>query len=177
MSEKGAIIELITLLNLGRADDLAEKLEEMAVQDIAEAMSQAEPADRLRILRALPEERRTDTFSYLSHGLQREVIAELNPGEARRILRELVPDDRTAFLESLDPQELEGFLKLLGPEDLKQSLKLLGYPEESVASSRCFHNGRWPARSTTFATRPTVAKPSTSCLLRTTGANCSTPYA
>lgn len=132
MAEKGAIIELIALLNLERDEDLVEKLEEMAVQDIANAISQLEPEDRVKVLRSLPEERRTDTFSYLSHGLQREIIAELRPPEARRILRELVPDDRTAFLESLDEVELESCLKLLGPEDLKQSLKLLGYPEESV---------------------------------------------
>lgn len=132
MAEKGAIIELIALLNLERERDLTEKLEEMAVQDIADAMSQMEAEHRIKILRLLPEERRTDTFSYLSHGLQRDIIAELRPPEARRILRELVPDDRTGFLESLDPEQLESCLKLLAPEDLKQSLKLLGYPDESV---------------------------------------------
>ncbi len=132
MSEKGAIIELLALLSLGRDQDLSEKLDEMPVQDIAEAMSQIAAEDRLRVLRILPDERRTDTFSYLSHGLQRDLITELRPAEARQILRELVPDDRTAFLEDLVPEELEGFLKLLGPEDLKQSLKLLGYPDESV---------------------------------------------
>lgn len=133
MAEKGAIIELIALLKLGRDIDLNEKLDEMAVQDIAEAISQLDDeSDRLTVFMALPEERRTDTFSYLSHGLQREVLSGLDNREARRTLRELVPDDRTAFLESLDPEDLEGFLKLLGPEDLKQSLKLLGYPEESI---------------------------------------------
>lgn len=132
MAEQGAIIELTALLNLDRDKDLAEKLEEMAVQDIATAMSQVEPDDRLKILRALPEERQTDAFSYLSHNTQREVIAELRPPEARKILRELVPDDRTSFLESLEAEELESCLKLLAPDDLKQSLKLLGYPEESV---------------------------------------------
>ena len=133
MSEKGFIIELIALIRLEREGDLAEKLEEMAVQDIAEAMSQLdEPEERQKILTTLPEERRTDTFAYLSLGLQREVLASLDNKEARRILHELVPDDRTAFLENLDPEELEGFLKLLEPQDLKQSLKLLGYPEESI---------------------------------------------
>jgi magnesium transporter len=132
MSEDGATIELQTLQALGRDRALADRLEEMAVQDIAGAMSQMVAESRLQVLRALPEERRADAFSYLSHGLQQQVISELDPGEARNILRELVPDDRTAFLESLAPQELEGFLKLLEPDDLKQSLKLLGYPEESV---------------------------------------------
>jgi magnesium transporter len=133
MAEKGEIMELVSLLKLGGDGDLAEKLEAMAVQDIAEAIAQLDDeSDRLTLLMTLPDERRTDTFSYLSHNLQREVLAALDNREARRILRELVSDDRTAFLESLDPEELEGFLKLLGPEDLKQSLKLLGYPEESI---------------------------------------------
>ncbi len=139
MAEKGSIIELLALVNLERDQDLAEKLEEMAVQDIAEAMSQAELPDRTKILRSLPEERRTDTFSYLSHGQQREIIGELSPAESRRILHELVPDDRTGFLESLDPEDLEGYLKLLGPDDLKQSLKLLGYPDESVGRLMTTH--------------------------------------
>lgn len=132
MSEQGAIVELLTLQNLGRREALSKKLEEMAVQDIARAMSQMAREGCLEVLGALPDERGADAFSYLSHPLQQEVISELEPDQARRILSELVPDDRTAFLESLAPQALEGFLKLLGPQDLKQSLKLLGYPEESV---------------------------------------------
>jgi magnesium transporter len=132
MSDEDVTAEVLTLQNLGREEALVEKLEETAVQDIAGAMAQMPLENRLQVLRALPDERRADAFSYLSHGLQQEVIGRLEPEEARRILQELVPDDRTAFLESLAPQDLEGFLKLLGPEDLKQSLKLLGYPEESV---------------------------------------------
>ena len=132
MAEKGAIIELIALIRLEREAEAADKLEEMAVQDIADAMGEVEGDERLLILRALPAERRTDTFSYLSQSLQREVIDALEQDEARRLLQEMVPDDRTAFLENLEPEDLEGFLKLLSPEDLKQSLKLLGYPEESI---------------------------------------------
>lgn len=133
MSEKGAIIELLALLKLGRDAELIEQMEEMAVQDIAEAISQLdEESERLQLLMSLQQERRTDTFSYLPHSLQREVLVALDDRDSRKILHELVPDDRTAFLENLDAEELEGFLKLLAPEDLKQSLKLLGYPEESI---------------------------------------------
>ncbi|WP_376695320.1 magnesium transporter [Wenzhouxiangella sp. EGI_FJ10305] len=132
MTEKGVIDELLTLQSLGRKEELEQRLEQLAVQDIARAMSQMARENCLEVLGALPDERAADAFSYLNHGLQQEVISELDPDQARRILRELVPDDRTAFLESLAPQDLEGFLKLLGPQDLKQSLKLLGYPEESV---------------------------------------------
>lgn len=132
MTEKGVIDELLDLQNSGRKAEIELRLEEMAVQDIARALSQMGREGRLQVLDTLPDERRADAFSYLSHGLQQEVISELEPDQARSILQELVPDDRTAFLESLAPQELEGVLKLLGPEDLKQSLKLLGYPEESV---------------------------------------------
>ncbi len=133
MSEKGAIIELLALLKLGRDTELNEQLEEMAVQDIAEAISQLDDeSERLKLLMSLQQERRTDTFSYLPHSLQREMLVSLDDRDSRKILHELVPDDRTAFLENLDAEELEGFLKLLAPEDLKQSLKLLGYPEESI---------------------------------------------
>ncbi|HLS05873.1 MAG TPA: magnesium transporter [Wenzhouxiangella sp.] len=132
MLQDHPIDHLLTLLTSNDDQALISQMEEMAVQDISEAISDAPQEDRLRIFELLPAERRTDAFSYFSRPLQRTFIDELDPNEAKRILRELVPDDRTAFLESLDPQDLENFLKLLGPEDLKQSLKLLGYPEESV---------------------------------------------
>lgn len=132
MAETTSDIELLTLLHLERLDDVRERLEETPVQDIAAVMAQAEPEERLQLLRMLPDERRTDAFSYLSHGLQLDTLEMLETRESRRILRELLPDDRTALLENLDPDELEDMLKLLGPEDLKQTLKLLGYPEESV---------------------------------------------
>lgn len=139
MSDQDVIAELLALQNLGREEALAEKLDVVAVQDIAGAMSQMPIERRPEVLRALPGERRAGAFSYLSHGVQQEVIGQLEPDEARGILKELLPDDRTAFLESLAPQDLEGFLKLLGPEDLKQSLKLLGYPEESVGRLMTTH--------------------------------------
>src|SRR5690625_866792 len=132
MLQDHPIDQLLTLLTSNDDQALISQLEEMAVQDISEAISDAPQENRLRLFELLPAERRTDAFSYFSRPLQRAFIDELDPDEAKRILRELVPDDRTAFLESLDPQDLENFLKLLGPEDLKQSLKLLGYPEESV---------------------------------------------
>lgn len=132
MSENEHIVELLGLLRLDEPEAMQEKLDEMPVQDIASVMSEAEPEEQLPILRALPDERRTDTFSYLGHGLQHDVLGRLEADEARRILHELVPDDRTALLESLEAEDLEDLLKLMGPEDLKQSLKLLGYPEESI---------------------------------------------
>jgi CBS domain-containing protein len=120
------------LLKLQEHEAVQEKLDEMAVQDIAEAISGLDPEERIAAFRILPRERRADAFSYLSLGLQGELLDALSTDEARSILHELVPDDRTAFLESLTPEELEGHLKLLGPDDLKQSLKLLGYPDESA---------------------------------------------
>lgn len=128
-----AISELIRLLELGQTHQLDEALDELAVQDIADALSQLELIeDRVSLFTRLPEERQTDTFSYLGDRQQLELINELPTATARRILHELLPDDRTAFLESLSPEDLESHLKLLAPENLKQSLKLLGYPEESI---------------------------------------------
>lgn len=132
MAETDVVESLLERLQAGDEDGLAARLEALPVQDIAHALAQMDSGDRLSVLRALPAERRTDTFSYMPHGLQREVIDGLSLKQARRILHELVPDDRTAFLESLSTDEFEGVLKLLAPEDLQQSLKLLGYPEETV---------------------------------------------
>ncbi|MDT8408702.1 MAG: magnesium transporter [Wenzhouxiangellaceae bacterium] len=132
MADKSAVEELETLLRAQRSGAISEKLDGMAVQDIAHAISQLKPEQGLQILRALSDERQAGTFSYLSQSLQQQVLQQLSADEARDILRNLVPDDRTAFLESTEPKQLEAMLKLLDPDDLKLSLKLLGYPEESI---------------------------------------------
>lgn len=132
MAEKGVIVELIALVRLHKAEEMRERLDDMPVQDIAEAMTALELEEQQQVFEALPDERQTDTFSYLSPSSQRELLGVLSDAKARQILHELLPDDRTAFLESLPAEALEDQLKLLGPEELKQSLKLLGYPEESI---------------------------------------------
>jgi len=125
--------ELAHLMQLGHTAELDEALDTLAVQDIADVLSEIEDnPERVALFQRLPEERQTDTFSYLGDKQQLDLINELPTPQARRILHELLPDDRTAFLESLSPEDLESHLKLLGPEDLKQSLKLLGYPDESI---------------------------------------------
>ncbi len=128
-----AIAELIGLINHGQLNLATELLDQMAVQDIADAVCELETTEaRVALFSQLPEERQTNTFSYLGDAQQLELINVLPPPTGRRILHELLPDDRTAFLESLSPEDLESHLKLLAPEELKQSLKLLGYPEESI---------------------------------------------
>lgn len=125
--------ELMHLIQLGQMVELDQALDALAVQDIADVISEIEEnAQRVTLFQRLPEERQTDTFSYLGDKQQLDLINELPTPQARRILHELLPDDRTAFLESLSPEDLESHLKLLAPEDLKQSLKLLGYPDESI---------------------------------------------
>lgn len=128
-----AIAELVGLLRLGHLNQVVETANDMPVQDIADALSELESIEsRVTLFNALPDERQTDTFSYLGDLQQLELINALPTSAGRRILHELLPDDRTAFLESLSADDLESHLKLLGPEDLKQSLNLLGYPEESI---------------------------------------------
>lgn len=127
------VTELLDMLHAGRMDDLDAALDALPVQDIADALSQMEAtSDRSAVFEQLPDERQTDTFSYLGDRQQLDLINALPAALARRILHELLPDDRTAFLESLSPDDLESHLKLLAPDDLTQSLKLLGYPEESI---------------------------------------------
>ena len=125
--------ELVNWLNAGQMDSVDRALDALAVQDIADTLAQIDGIDdRLTLFEQLPDERQTDTFSYLGDRQQLDLINALPATVARRILHELLPDDRTAFLESLPPETLESHLKLLAPEDLTQSLRLLGYPEESI---------------------------------------------
>lgn len=124
--------EVLSLFQAEHWDVLDGLLEEMAVQDIAEAMSELEVAEAKSFLLRLPRDRQPPVFAYLSPTLQEELLTALDEEDARFILYHMLPDDRTALLERQDPEELQNLLKLLSPENVKEALRLLGFPEESA---------------------------------------------
>nr|WP_282571392.1 magnesium transporter [Methylonatrum kenyense] len=125
-------MELLQLFRADRGDLLERLLEEMAVQDIADAMQDLGAEEMAALLRKVPAERRTPVFAYLAPGMQFTLLDQLPEGDARALLAELVPDDRTALLERLEPEQSERLLKLLPAPEMQEAMRLLGYPERSA---------------------------------------------
>ncbi|MFV8836058.1 magnesium transporter [Aquisalimonas sp.] len=132
MEKTEVIQELISLYQSEHWDALDGHLEEMAVQDIAEAISELEADDAGQLLLRVPRDRQPPVFAYMAPSLQDTLLKEMQPSDGRFILYHQLPDDRTAILERQKPEELESLLQLLSPENVKEALRLLGYPEESA---------------------------------------------
>lgn len=123
---------LVTLLEEGDVDRLAERLSEVPVAEIATAMLELDPVDRAEVLRALSEERAALVFAELEGVHQDEILDLLGQGETRSLLEHLEPDDRTELLSELDDQETQELLSLLSVEGRREAQALLSFPEESV---------------------------------------------
>jgi len=132
MEKTEMIQELVTLFQAEHWDALDSHLEEMAVQDIAQAISELEPQEAKQLLLRLPRDRQPPVFAYVSPTHQDALLSDLDAEDGRFILYHLLPDDRTALLERQKPERLEALLQLLSPENVKEALRLLGFPEESA---------------------------------------------
>ncbi|MFO7859377.1 MAG: magnesium transporter [Ectothiorhodospiraceae bacterium] len=132
MDKAEVLQQVVDTVRDERWADLDSLLEEMAVQDIAEALSELELEEAQAALRRLPRDRQPPVFAYLAPWLQERLLAELDEDHSRFILLHMLPDDRTALLERQDPEDLQDLLKLLSPENVKEALRLLGFPEQSA---------------------------------------------
>ncbi len=132
MDKNEVIQELLSLYDAEHWDALDSHFEEMAVQDIAQAINELPSPEAKGLLLRLPRDRQPPAFAYVSPELQEELLEELEEEDGRFILYHMLPDDRTALLERQEPDDLQRLLRLLSPENVKEALRLLGFPEESA---------------------------------------------
>jgi magnesium transporter len=101
---------------------------------IAEIVEELTEEEDIILFRLLPRELAKDTFQYLTHDKQEEIIEGLaqNVSKLSSLLNDLDPDDRTAFFEELPGQITLRLIQLLSPEERTVATKLLGYPKESI---------------------------------------------
>lgn len=108
-------------LNQLHPSDIAEKLEEMNEQE------------RLLAFLLLGKQVKADVFSYLSPGIQQELIRELGSTQVAELLENMAPDDRTEILENIPDTLIKESINLLSERERNIALTLLGYPEHCVA--------------------------------------------
>lgn len=108
-----------------------EDLDPILIADVIEDLSDQ---DDIILFRLLPREQAKNTFQYLSHEKQEQIIEGLakNVNKLSGLLNDLDPDDRTAFFEELPGNITQRLIQLLSPAERKIAIQLLGYPEHSI---------------------------------------------
>ena len=113
---------------------LRRELEDMDPILIADAIEELSDQDDIILFRLLPREQAKNTFQYLSHEKQEQIIEGLakNVSKLSGLLNDLDPDDRTAFFEELPGKITHRLIQLLSPAERSIAIRLLGYPEHSI---------------------------------------------
>lgn len=113
---------------------LRRELEDLDPILIADVIEELSDQDDIILFRLLPREQAKNTFQYLSHDKQEQIIEGLakNVNKLSGLLNDLDPDDRTAFFEELPGNITQRLIQLLSPAERKIAIQLLGYPEHSI---------------------------------------------
>ena len=113
---------------------LKQELNDLDPVQIAEIIEELSKADEIFVFRLLPREIAKETFQFLSHDTQEDIIEGIatNSGKLASLLNDLDPDDRTAFFEELPGEIAQRLLQMLSAEERKIATQLLGYPEDSI---------------------------------------------
>lgn len=123
--------ELIKQKNWSSLRHELKDLDPIILADFIEEMNEQ---DDIILFRLLPREQAKNTFQYLSHDKQEQIIEGLakNVNRVASLLNDLDPDDRTAFFEELPGNITQRLIQLLSPEERSIAIRLLGYPEHSI---------------------------------------------
>ena len=113
---------------------LKQEINNLQPQRIAEVIEDLTKSDQIILFRLLSRRLAKETFQYLSHEKQEEIIEGLavNKDKIAALLNDLDPDDRTAFFEELPGQVSQRLVQMLSSEEREIATRLLGYPEESI---------------------------------------------
>ncbi|MDR2848774.1 MAG: magnesium transporter [Bacteroidales bacterium] len=113
---------------------LKHELNELEPLQLAEIIEEMSKSDEIFVFRLLLRERAKETFQFLTHDKQEEIIEGLAiySNIVTSLLNDLDPDDRTAFFEELPGEISQRLVQMLSVDERKIATKLLGYPEESI---------------------------------------------
>ena len=113
---------------------LKRELNDLEPLQIAEAIEDLPKSDQIVLFRLLSRKLAKETFQYLSHEEQEDIIEGLatNKDRIAALLNDLDPDDRTAFFEELPGKVSQRLMQMLSKEEHAIAVRLLGYPEDSI---------------------------------------------
>ena len=113
---------------------LKQELSNISPLEIAEVIEMLPGQDQILVFRLLSRNIAKETFSYLSHEEQEDIIEGLaeHSNEVASLLNDLDPDDRTAFFEELPGKVSQRLMQMLSDKERQIAIRLLGYPEDSI---------------------------------------------
>ncbi len=132
--EKTLANELKELLSERKYTMLRQRIAEMNTADIADAMSEMEAEDSLKMFRILPKDMAADVFADLEADVQQYIIRSMSDREASNIIENLMADDATDILEEMPASVVKRILSNASPETRADINHLLQYPEDSAGS-------------------------------------------
>ncbi|MBP6184419.1 MAG: magnesium transporter [Saprospiraceae bacterium] len=109
------------------------ELNQQHPSDIAEILEEMNEHERLLAFLLLGKQVKAEVFSYISPGIQQDLIKELGSTQIAEVLENMAPDDRTEILENIPDTMIKESINLLSDKEKDIALTLLGYPEKCVA--------------------------------------------
>ncbi len=134
MEEERIELEITELLETKQYTRLRQKVAELNVADIADAMEDMEEKELLKMFRILPKNMAADVFSYLEVESQQFIITSLSERDAADIIDNLMSDDAADLLEEMPANVVKKLLASASPETRRDVNHLLRYPEDSAGS-------------------------------------------
>lgn len=125
-------MSIIEFIKTSQPNQLAEVLDNLSGFDVSNLMANKTEEEQLLIFRSLNPAVAVETFDYLSHRTQQELLAALPKEQVKTLLNAMAVDDRTALFQELPKEIIEEYLKLLSDEERTVTVKLLGYAEDKV---------------------------------------------
>lgn len=122
------------MLSENKFSTLKDILREMNTVDIAQAISEAEAENQVKIFRLLPKNSSAEVFSYLEPDTQETVINSITNVEIHNLVEDMFIDDAVDFLEEVPANVVTRVLAQTSRETRDTINKFLRYPEDSAGS-------------------------------------------
>ena len=133
MAGAGRLTESIKeLLGAGRAERLADVLEESHAADVAAALRELPLPDQVHLFRLLAPQQAGDVLSELDDPTRTELVRALDEVEISRILDRMPSDHVVDVVEELPREEADKLLDLMQEEKSEEVHELLEYGEKTA---------------------------------------------
>lgn len=133
--ENDALLTIILkMLSENKFSTIKDILREMNTVDIAQAISDADEHNQVKIFRLLPKDCSAEVFSYLEPETQETVINSITNVEIHNLVEDMFIDDAVDFLEEVPANVVTRVLSQTSKETRETINKFLRYPDDSAGS-------------------------------------------
>ena len=129
-----ALDTIQSLLDTKNIRELRTLTEDMNDADIADALEQLEPEQRVILFRALSRDMAAEVFAHLNPDTKEALVSQLTAPELGRIVDELFLDDAADLVEELPADVVKRILENASQETRRGINQLLQYQEDSAGS-------------------------------------------